>query len=179
MSDTLNNDVRPWYRDLWPWALMLPPAAAVMGGIVMVYLSTSTPNSLVVDDYSRIEEITSERFARDARAAELGLAAELVFEVADEHSASVNLTLHAEAFWEPPRTVTLHLMHAVDGRGDTEVVATRFDGRYIAEVDLLAGRYEIELTSPDRSWRLGGSLTRVPGTLRLSSNRDAASVAGR
>ena len=25
-----------WYRHLWPWLLMLPPLAAVCGGIMMI-----------------------------------------------------------------------------------------------------------------------------------------------
>ena len=28
-----DRDSRPWYRQLWPWLLMLPPAAAVIGGV--------------------------------------------------------------------------------------------------------------------------------------------------
>jgi len=33
---------RPWYRQLWPWLLMLPPAAAVIGGGFTLYLATAS-----------------------------------------------------------------------------------------------------------------------------------------
>lgn len=38
---------RPWYRQLWPWLLILPPAAAVLGGLLTLYLAVSRPDTLV------------------------------------------------------------------------------------------------------------------------------------
>jgi len=31
----------PWYRQGWPWIVLLPPAIAVAGGVVTVYLAFS------------------------------------------------------------------------------------------------------------------------------------------
>ena len=41
---------RPWYRQLWPWLLILPPAAAVVGGAVTYYLAVTRPEVLVRQD---------------------------------------------------------------------------------------------------------------------------------
>jgi uncharacterized protein len=41
---------RPWYRQLWPWLLMLPPAVAVVGGAVTYYLAVTRPDVLVRQD---------------------------------------------------------------------------------------------------------------------------------
>ena len=41
---------RPWYRQLWPWLLMLPPALSVVGGAVTYYLAVTRPESLVSQD---------------------------------------------------------------------------------------------------------------------------------
>jgi len=41
---------RPWYRQLWPWLLILPPAAAVIGGFFTLYLAVSHPDTLVRRD---------------------------------------------------------------------------------------------------------------------------------
>jgi uncharacterized protein len=43
-------DARPWYRQLWPWLLILPPAAAVIGGALTLYLAVSRPDVLVRQD---------------------------------------------------------------------------------------------------------------------------------
>lgn len=44
------NAPRPWYRQLWPWLLMLPPAGAVFGGALTYYLAVTRPDTLVRQD---------------------------------------------------------------------------------------------------------------------------------
>ena len=44
---------RPWYRQLWPWLLIIPPAAAVLGGGLTLYLAVSRPDNLVREDCAR------------------------------------------------------------------------------------------------------------------------------
>jgi hypothetical protein len=41
---------RPWYRQLWPWLLIVPPAASVIGGAMTLYLAVSRPDVLVRQD---------------------------------------------------------------------------------------------------------------------------------
>jgi hypothetical protein len=43
-------NARPWYRHLWPWLLAVPPAAAVIGGSVTLYLAVTRPDTLVQKD---------------------------------------------------------------------------------------------------------------------------------
>jgi hypothetical protein len=47
------NSARPWYRQPWPWLLMIPPAAAVIGGFITLYLAVTRPDALVRDDCHR------------------------------------------------------------------------------------------------------------------------------
>jgi hypothetical protein len=44
---------RPWYRQLWPWLLILPPAMAVIGGAITLYLALTRPDTLVRQDCVR------------------------------------------------------------------------------------------------------------------------------
>ena len=44
---------RPWYRQLWPWLLIVPPAAAVLGGSLTLYLAVTRPDTLVRKDCVR------------------------------------------------------------------------------------------------------------------------------
>ena len=74
---------KPWYRHLWPWLAMLPPAAAVIGGLTTVWLAGGPP-ALVVDDYADIARVTVERAERDRRASELGLSAEFSLQALSE-----------------------------------------------------------------------------------------------
>jgi len=43
-------NARPWYRHLWPWLLIVPPAAAVIGGSITLYLAITRPDTLVRKD---------------------------------------------------------------------------------------------------------------------------------
>jgi len=45
-----DSQARPWYRHLWPWLLIIPPAAAVIGGSVTLYLAITRPDALVSKD---------------------------------------------------------------------------------------------------------------------------------
>lgn len=44
---------RPWYRQLWPWLLIIPPAGAVIGGMITLYLAVTRPDILVRKDCVR------------------------------------------------------------------------------------------------------------------------------
>jgi len=44
---------KPWYRHYWPWLLIVPPAAAVVGGLFTLYLAVSRPDALVRKDCFR------------------------------------------------------------------------------------------------------------------------------
>ena len=44
---------KPWYRQLWPWLLIIPPAAAVIGGGITLYLAVTRPDTLVSQDCVR------------------------------------------------------------------------------------------------------------------------------
>ena len=38
---------RPWYKQLWPWLLIIPPLGAVIGGLLTLYLAITRPDNLV------------------------------------------------------------------------------------------------------------------------------------
>jgi hypothetical protein len=41
---------KPWYRHVWPWLLIVPPTAAVIGGSLTLYLAVTRPDTLVRED---------------------------------------------------------------------------------------------------------------------------------
>lgn len=38
-----DETLKPWYKHLWVWLIMLPPAASVIGGIVTLILAGGPP----------------------------------------------------------------------------------------------------------------------------------------
>jgi hypothetical protein len=164
---------RPWYREIWPWLLMLPPAASVVGGIAMVYLATHTTSALVVDDYARIEALTSEQFERDRRAGELGLAASLMFADAP---GRIELQLGAPAGFAQPPSLLLRLRHVTNPAADVDIELVRAGDSYVAATPGLPGQYHPELMPSDRAWRLSGDLLRARGRFTLSPQTSHARV---
>jgi len=48
-----HDNARPWFRQLWPWLLIIPPAGAVIGGMITLYLAVTRPDILVRKDCVR------------------------------------------------------------------------------------------------------------------------------
>jgi hypothetical protein len=188
MSGLAETTPRPWYRQLWPWLLMVPPVASVLGGAAMVYLATTTSSALVVDDYSRIEELTRDQFARDLRAGELGLNARVAFTAAADGSVSITASLdssgasldgsgasYTAAGVRPgssraarqASSLLLALRHVTDPKADRALRLERRGDVYVGSVVAAAGRYLVELGPEDRAWRLAGSMPRLAGQIEL------------
>ena len=55
----------PWYKQLWPWLLMIPPAAAVIGGIVTIIIAVIYADELVVADYYRQGLVINQKLEQD------------------------------------------------------------------------------------------------------------------
>jgi uncharacterized protein len=169
MNDARREPPRPWYRERWPWLLMLPPAASVIVGLGMLYLAIVEPNPLVVADYSNIEEINDEQFARDREAAAIGVTADLTFAPAPNGRVSIGVALGGPKDFVPPRTLALYLQHVARADADRQLTLERRGQHYAASTTLAAGRYDLELLPADASWRLAGPVPGVPGRAHLTA----------
>ncbi|NCX03543.1 MAG: hypothetical protein EBV72_11790 [Betaproteobacteria bacterium] len=70
---TIGPDPKPWYRQGWPWLLMLMPGLAVVGGVITAYLAISSNHALVVGEYWREGKAINHSLAKEAQAKALGL----------------------------------------------------------------------------------------------------------
>lgn len=144
--------VGAWYREPLVWLLIVPPAAAVIGGIVTIYLAVSTDDGLVVDDYYAQGKAINQTLARDQAAHTQGLRARLQL-----HTDRAELRLDGAA----PPEITLRLLHATRAAQDVVLTLDRAgDGVYRAPLPTLApGRWHVQLEAED--WRLTAA-TRLP-----------------
>jgi hypothetical protein len=172
----------PWYREPWPWLLMIAPAAAVVAGIFTWWLAAHTNNSLVIDDYYREGRAINQQLARDGEASRLGLSATLANEPASRPASSsvpggasggIVLELASQAAlpdW--PESLTLKLVHATESALDAELrLAHQGNGRYRGAGILPAnGHWIVQLEDPDRRWRLIGRTDRFDAPLLLRAD---------
>lgn len=149
---------RPWYREPLVWLLIAPPAAAIVGGIITIYLAVATQDGLVVDDYYEQGKAINQVLGRDQAARAQGLSARLQLQ---QGRAELRL---AGAIAVPE--LTLKLLHATRAAQDVVLVLDRAgDGVYRAPLPALApGRWHVQLEGAD--WRLTGS-ARLPGTTAI------------
>lgn len=169
--------VTPWYRQRWPWLLMIMPATAMFGGIFTWWLAATTNNSMVVDDYYREGRAINQQLARDDLATRLELSATLrqgtAAATAPASAAGIALELNGQlAASGFPDALALRLVHATESALDAQV-ALRHEGggHYVAAGVLPAsGNWIVHLEDPQRSWRLLARTDRFDVPLKLSSD---------
>ena len=148
----------PWYRQIWPWLLMLMPATALFGVIATFWLAATTNNALVVDDYYREGKAINQQLARDTRATELGLAATLT-RAADGRA---RIELAAAPGTALPPALTLRVVHATRAELDQihQLNATGQGSYTGAAADLPhGGRWNLMIEEPANTWRLTATVT--------------------
>lgn len=150
---TVSPPLRPWYREPWPWLLMLAPAAAVAMGVVMIVLGLRTDDGLVVDDYYKQGLAINQVLDREARAAALGLQATLSFNPEGDRVR----VLISEGGARAARP-TLRLVHPTRVRQDqTVALAPGAGGLLDGElVPVSPGTWRLVLEDAAGQWRLVG-----------------------
>jgi len=172
------QDVKPWYRQFWPWFLICLPASAVIASLYTVSLAVRTTDSLIITSDDGMDVVAERHRAAEGLASALGLRARIDI---DLESGAIVATLTAESPADWPKTLDLLLSHpAFAGRDRTiTLTASRPDeagnptwsGHFVGVPD---GRWYLVLADGD-AWRLNGTWSGAP-TARLvpaSANGDA------
>jgi len=73
------GDTEPWYRQFWPWFLILLPASVVVAGLTTLYIANRHADDLVVDEYYKDGLAINRQLEKKQRAEQQGIAASLVF----------------------------------------------------------------------------------------------------
>ena len=138
---------KPWYREPWVWGLMAAPAAALFGGVAMLWLALESADGLVAEDYYRQGLGINKVLAREEAARAQGISADLSLQ---EDRISVTLK------GAQPEALFAHLVHATRAGQDLRVrLAPGKDGTYSATLPPLpAGRWRIVIEDPRASWRI-------------------------
>lgn len=142
----------PWYREPWPWLLLIPIVASMIVGFSMLGVAIQTSDGLVSDDYYRQGVLYNEVKTRDTAAQRLGIVADLMI---DDLTGDVVVQID---FGNAPPVdrLTGALRHPTFARGDIEfeLIALR-DGYFQASIAALApGARIVQLMPPDESWRI-------------------------
>jgi hypothetical protein len=163
------HEEKPWYRHLWPWLVMIPPAVAVIGGLATAWLAGGPP-ALVVDDYADIARVTVERAERDQRARQLALSVRLELPAVEASDGRLRayLTSGLPGF-DPPKQLNLELIHPTLEELDQSLRLERSGEVFSVALRRPPGRLYLQLSDPDAGWRLVAELPANANQVTLSA----------
>lgn len=149
-----SHDTKPWYKQKWPFLVMLPPAAAVVAGIATVIIAASGTDSLVVDDFQKVGLVANRVTERDRAAAAMNIAASVAV---DRQTGNITVRLDSETM---PDELTLSLHHPTRRDMDRSTTLQRdATSLYRGNIGALdAHRWYLQLVSGDGDWRLTDTL---------------------
>lgn len=161
----------PWYRERWPWLLMLGPALVIVAGIYTSWLAFRSNDGLVSDDYYKEGLAINRTLHRDQQAATLGLAATVQFSP-DRSAVRVILT----GLEREPASLRLTLAHPTRAGLDQKVSLQRTAaGTWESRLVGLRGPYLLQLEEPDGPWRINGEWHEPLAAVQLQPRREARS----
>jgi len=148
------NKTQPWYREPWPWLLMLGPATAVVAGFVTLWLAIASDDGLVADDYYKQGLTINQTLLRDETAAALGLRGEGTLSPDDSR-----LRLVLTGRYPAEKSLRLRILHPTRAGMDQTVVLSQVEsGVFESRLPpLMAGRWLLTLENPEKTWRLSGA----------------------
>lgn len=143
------NDIKPWYKQFWPWVLIGLPAAAVIASVTTLFIAIENKPDLVAEDYYKKGKAIDVDLTRLDNAYKLALKFSL--EIKGER------ILVTQTYGEPQTAaLRLRFIHRTLKVNDFEQLITA-DGQGVYTMALdkeLTGKWTIQLESFDGSWRI-------------------------
>jgi hypothetical protein len=168
--NTQEYDTLPWYRQFWPWFIIALPTTAVIASFATLFIAVTNAPDLVIEDYTRIGEISMAQLDRDRRATELDLHATVTFRATDNPQQQLlSIRLRGNDNARLPARIILKSVHSTLPSLDVEAELASSDGYYSGIFPLLIGTYNLHIVDPERSWKLSARSSGQPVTLELAS----------
>ena len=153
MTIATDRDLLPWYRQFWPWFLILLPASVVVAGLVTLYIAIDGADDLVSDEYYKNGLAINRQLEKKNRAEALGISATLEF---SQHSVAVTVAGDV-----PAEKLNLILSHPLEADQDLTVELQRLEpGFYGGSMnEAIFSRWHWSLESLETPvWRLDGTV---------------------
>ncbi|MDX1318677.1 MAG: FixH family protein [Oceanospirillum sp.] len=152
-----NTNTKPtaWYKQFWPWFLLVPLIVTVIVGMTMLTFSIQVFDGTVNDNYYKEGLAINQTLERDHKAAELKMAAEVKI---DNLTGDVLLELDGQLeSW--PAQLKLDFINPTRAAKDYSITLTQVTGNhYRGQVEKAPlNLWYMDITAPDGNWRLKGS----------------------
>ncbi len=155
--------VKPWYKQFWPWFLIILPATVVCWTIVTVIVFSQHSVSLVTEDYYKKGKGINIDLSKVDAAKALHLSATVV---SVDNSIIIQFDKGSLAHFPAIQAMFAH--RTLPDRDFTRLITADAKGNYRLTLDQpLQGPWFIELTPHDQSWLIQGKVT-FPNPVAIS-----------
>ncbi|EEW06066.1 hypothetical protein FXE87_07855 [Vibrio mimicus] len=147
--------VKPWYKQFWPWFLIILPLTVVIWTVVTVIVFANNSVSLVTEDYYKKGKGINIDLTKINVAKELGLQATVHSE-----GNTVIIEFDKGQLAHFPAIQAMFAHRTLPDRDFSQLITADAKGVYRVKLDSeLQGPWFIELTPHDGQWLLQGRVT--------------------
>jgi len=152
-----NDKPKSWFKQFWPWFLIVLPLTAVVASLYTVKIAFENKDSLVKSNYYKEGLAINEELQEKQYATELGLTATADFQTEKQ---LVTVDLNSSKNSPLPKTLSLSLVHVVAANNDfaiplVEIAPGHYQGSYDKPLE---HRWYLQLTpltvGNDKLWKL-------------------------
>ncbi|MFA0414027.1 FixH family protein [Vibrio renipiscarius] len=154
--------VTPWYKQFWPWFLILLPLTVIIWSIVRIVILSHYSVSLVTEDYYKKGKGINIDLSKISVAEELAINASVV-----SIDKTIEITLNKGQLEHYPALQATFAHRTLPDRDFKQMITANASGQYRILLDeKLQGPWFIELTPHDQQWLVQGRVT-FPSTTSI------------
>lgn len=144
-----SDDTLPWYKQFWPWFLILLPLSVVIASLITFFIAQTSPPALVSGNYYKEGLAINADMQLEANAKNLGLSAII-------STNRTTFTVQLIGLEEQPDELLIDLRHATISQHDQSFPVTKVaDGIYhSSSLVPQLGKWYISIRNPDNTWEI-------------------------
>lgn len=153
-SEPSSDNNTPWYKQFWPWFLIIVPLSSMVFSLNYAKLAVTTQNDLVIDEYYKEGRGINTRLDKFERALQLGIDTRMTIK---ENAVAIEFVKGAP---EQGDALKLNFYHVTIAARDFTLLLTRdANGIYRASHDVpIEGKWRVSLLPQDDEWKLQKTL---------------------
>lgn len=158
-------DKKAWYKQFWPWFLIIVPLSSMVLSFNMLRLAFDTEDSLVEDDYYKEGRAINLSLNKLEEAKRRNISTSILFT-----ASGVEVTINSGQL-EDGAALTLDFFHATQSNKDFSVMLLKdASGRYRADIEQdVQGKWRVSLHPHDQSWKIQQTIG-LPQTQAIEFN---------
>ncbi|MBQ0790063.1 MAG: FixH family protein [Cycloclasticus sp.] len=149
MNNTANDTIIPWYKQFWPWFLILLPLSVVIASVATFWVAQNNQPSLVSGNYYKQGLAINSNLQLQEKANQLGLSSKLSL-------GATTLTVQLNGLHNDPQALVVELRHPTISQHDRSLQLTNIAPNvYQAPFTLpKSGKWYLSISDTNTTWTI-------------------------